>query len=102
MIIYSGLGGLVPLVTILYFLLYALLGLNKSLDGNVYMSSALALNGTSLWFLGRWLSKKSGSDLNHLPNWKQAILRSKHTMFFIKVEYWGVISFLLSLLYWAR
>jgi len=54
-------------------------------------ATALGLAGTACWFLGRYLHSKPGRVLIDKATGQEVTIRPVHSLFFIKLEYWGPI-----------
>ena len=52
---------------------------------------ALWLAGAACWFLGRYLHSKPGRVLIDKASGEEITIRPEHSLFFIKLEYWGPI-----------
>lgn len=102
-IIFRGAGGLVLLFGIL-----AALGMNivtsTWFDQPNYFQShswaqalSLWLAGAACWFMGRYLHSRPGRVLVDKVTGEEVIQRPTHSLFFIKLEYWAPILFVVGL-----
>lgn len=97
MIIWRGLGILVPIIAGLVFvgvlkLVDSLIGTGDYSKWN-YWPKALAalLAGAAIWFLGRYLNTRPGKVVIDKSTGQEMELRSKNDLFFVPFEYWGII-----------
>jgi hypothetical protein len=105
MIIWSRAGFLVLVILVLSFLLTwflfdAITGVdNYNSEHGLPDVIAFALAGVACWFLGRALNKPRGKVYIDPDTGGEVIVSgSSHTLFFIKVEYWGIILFLIAII----
>ncbi|MDQ1558488.1 MAG: hypothetical protein QOD32_1548 [Pyrinomonadaceae bacterium] len=96
LIFWSGLGILVPILT--FFVLVLTQVLTDSLFGDgAYtahgLPKLLALWGAAalMWLFGSLLARRPGRVLFDPQTGQQVLLKSRHTFFFIHVEYWAYI-----------
>ncbi|HKE01061.1 MAG TPA: hypothetical protein VKE69_08635 [Planctomycetota bacterium] len=99
--IYSGLGPL-ALVTFLLFLAAGAL-LSEPLTGNAnaFFHNRPLLLGTmvaaaiAVWFLGRWMNRTPLQTTEFGVEGRRVVPKAKHTMYFVRMEYWGPILLVL-------
>ena len=60
-------------------------------------AAALGIAGAASWFLGRYLHGKPGRVLIDKATGQEVTIRPVHSLFFIKLEYWGPILFTVGL-----
>jgi hypothetical protein len=97
MIIWSGLGFLVALIG--GGCLLAADALTRSMFGDEkYFAehgwpklAAFVLAGAITWFLGRYLHREAGKRFIDPQTNMEVVLKRRHSLFFIPVEYWGPI-----------
>ena len=96
MIIWSGLGFFVLVVAFATLLLVqavadAVTGVEGyySAHSGLQMTALLAA-AVVLWFLGRYLNSKPGRRLIDRETGEEFVLRPRHTLFWIRMEYWAV------------
>ena len=102
MIVWKGYGILVPIATIL-----VCLGMQLGLDNLFYkgyyntekwpIPLALSISAVIIWFVGRRLNKDTERTLVDPKTGEEVKLVTNHTFFWIKVEYWAPIVFILGL-----
>ncbi len=104
MIIWSGWGILVPVVPIIIWFLI-LLFFQAILPADTYSSYnklfsdlGMLLGGLALWFLGKRLNSAEVRTLFDEKAGERVFLKTNHSFFFIKMQYWAII---IPLLYWA-
>jgi hypothetical protein len=106
MIIWSGLGFLVAVIVFAFCL--GIEAAVSSLTGgsDFYRQAiwpiplALVLSGAVCWFLGRRLNKPGGKTYIDKETGEEVILQNKrHSLFFIRMDYWGPILIIIALLY---
>ena len=49
--------------------------------------------------IGKHLDKKEGRVLIEKETGKEVVLKAEHSLFFIKLEYWGYILFVLGVIF---
>lgn len=99
MIIWSGWGIIVPLILLLSIGLIqliwsGLLGLDDSspLIANLWLLISFALAGVLSWFTGKKMNKPSENQTYiHKQTGQEVQLKPRHSLFFIRIEYWGII-----------
>jgi hypothetical protein len=103
MIIWSGLGFLVAIITFGFSLIAELAARALFKDPTYYqthkwpLAIALALAAVSVWFLGRYLHGRPAKTLIDPETKREVVLGRRHTLFFIKMEYWGPILLAIAL-----
>jgi hypothetical protein len=96
MLIWKGLGILVPFVLgfvtfATLFAVHAVLGEEVS-SGNWAVTIGVLMSGVACWFLGRHLhDPQNGKVLIDPESGGEVLLMPTHSLFFIKVEYWGIL-----------
>ncbi|WP_066504477.1 hypothetical protein [Abyssisolibacter fermentans] len=102
MIFWSRGGILVLVVLVLAFMLMGFLfdtitGIDDYTDGHGLPDVlAFALSGVICWFMGRALNKPKGKVYIDPETGNQVVFSKTHTLFFIKVEYWGIILLVIA------
>tara|TARA_A100001388_G_C28567328_1_gene402540 strand:+ start:75 stop:410 length:336 start_codon:yes stop_codon:yes gene_type:complete len=91
-VIWEGHGYLAALIPIIIFLLY--IPIEPIFTGSEDLSSlgvvfCLALSSYLLWIIGKRLNKKKRL-LDPETN-EEVILIHNHSLFFIKIQYWGLL-----------
>lgn len=89
MIIWSGRGILTPLILIASIVLFISLS-SESVSVYTFPLSIL-LAGAANWFLGKKWNNVPGRIVVDEATGERIELKSNHTLFWIKMEYWGVI-----------
>lgn len=98
--IYTKLGYIVPFITISIFLLMYVLfnGLNK--DWTYYNENLFPriltsiLTGVVIWYVGRRLNEEEDNGGKK----KKVKIEKLHTFFTVKMEYWGPIIAIISII----
>lgn len=104
MVIWSGLGFLGILFLGLGFLSMDSLINKVFADPNYYSNNwwpdllVFIIAGLLSFFLGRYLNNRKGRVLVDKETGQEVIIRPNHSLFFIKLEYWGIIFPVLGLL----
>ena len=93
MIIWSGRGILTPLILILFIVLMTFISTSLfTAESAIYsMAVAFILAGASNWYLGKKWNNAPGRIVVDEATGERIELKSNHTLFWIKMEYWGVI-----------
>jgi hypothetical protein len=108
LLIWQGAGGLVILIGIVAAVLTNLLSSSLFQEDNYFQRhawvQAVALwgAGAACWFLGRYLHGRPGRILMDKATGEEVTIKPNHSLFFIKIEYWGPIFFVLGLAVWLR
>ena len=105
MVIWSGLGFLVAVVT--FLLLLAAEYVTESLfrDESYYQAHgwpkllAFFLAGAVVWPLGMYLNRRQGKVMIEKETGKEVLIKPDHSFFFIRMEYWGPILFALGVIF---
>jgi hypothetical protein len=109
MILWSGLGFLVPLIVFAVSLV-AELSVESSLhDENYYQSHAwplaMALIGSAVltWVLGTYLNRQPGRTVIDKETGREEVLGdvNRHRLFFIPMQYWGPVLAVLAVVTFA-
>lgn len=102
MVIWQGFG-IVVLVVIgvlafgAEYLTATLFGASFYTQYEDYVAGGTYLLGAPiLWFVGRYLNGGKTQVLVDQATGEEVILRPNHSLFFIKVEYWAIIVFVLA------
>ena len=100
-VIWEGHGYLAALIPIIIFFLY--LVIETVFTGSEDLSSlgvifCLALSSYLLWIIGKRLNRNNNRRLIDPETNEEVILKSNHSLFFIKLQYWGVIFGIASVL----
>lgn len=105
MIIWTGLGFIVAVVAFLMLVLTEFSVEAFFKDQSYYQTHgwpklvALAVAGLIVLALGKRLNTKAGKVLIEKDTGKELILKKKHSLFFIDMEYWGYILFVLGVIF---
>lgn len=96
MVIWSGLGILVILIPVLTALVMqsvteALLGPGAYRQNPWLTSLGLLASALAVWLLGRRLNGRSARVLVDQATGEQVTLRPRHSLFFVRMEYWAVV-----------
>ena len=97
LIIWRGAGAAVILLAILAALVTNIVtsswfNQNNFLQDHAWAQTvALWLAGAGCWFLGRYLHSKPGRILVDKASGQEVTIKPNHSLFFIKLEYWGPI-----------
>jgi hypothetical protein len=101
-IVWKGLGGTVIFIGLFAFLLMNILGAALFNDYNFVQANllpklvALWITGLACWFIGRYFNRKPKRAIDPKTGGEIEI-KPYHHLMFIKMEYWGVIFFIISL-----
>ncbi|MFC5476366.1 hypothetical protein [Paraherbaspirillum soli] len=95
-IVWQGFGFVGVLIPIVFVLL-GQLGIDAAL-GNGYYSShpwapalCLILSAVALWFFGSKLNNRPGRELIDPKTQERIILKKKHTVFWVPVQYFSIL-----------
>jgi hypothetical protein len=97
MIIWQGFGFLVAVFAFVFALLAQLASNYITNDENYWdqnrwvLGLALLAAGIVSWYLGRFLARRKARVVIVKETNKEMILENKHSLFFIKMYYWGPI-----------
>ena len=102
LIIWRGAGALVLLFGIISALLMNVVTSLVFNQNNYFANHAWAqafslwIAGAASWFTGRYLNRRPGKVLIEKATGQEVTLKPNHSLFFIKVEYWGPILFVIG------
>jgi hypothetical protein len=103
-LIWSGRGFLVPVIAASSCLLMELTTRAVFQDDSYYhtqawpIPTALAISGVFCFFVGRFINRGSPRKLVDIETGAFVVLpRSQHTFFFVPVQYWGPILFVIAI-----
>ena len=93
-VIWEGHGYLAVLIPIIIFLLY--IAIETVFTGSEDLSSlgvifCLALSSYLLWIIGKRLNRNNRRRLIDPETNEEVILKINHSLFFIKIQYWGLM-----------
>ena len=88
MLIWSGWGILVPLIVALALLLAVPFG-GDAARYSLAFSQAIA--AVAIWVVGKKLTSNSGRIMVDQATGETVELKSKHSLFFIKIEHWSLV-----------
>ena len=93
-VIWEGHGYLAALIPIIILLLYTAIG--PVFTGSEDFSSlgvifCLAFSSYLLWIIGKRLNRNNRRRLIDPETNEEVILKSNHSLFFIKIQYWGLM-----------
>jgi hypothetical protein len=97
MIIWQGFGFLVAVFVFVFALLAQLASNYLSNDKNYWdqnrwvLGLALLATGVTSWYLGRFLARRKARVVIDKETNEEMVLENKHSLFFIKMYYWGPI-----------
>ncbi len=101
--IYSGMG---PIAFVAFLIIYLFgneispyFGMSES---SLFSLLIFAIAGAGVWFLGRLLNKNPIVAEELDESGRKFVYYPKHTIFFIRMEYWGPILFVISSLLLLR
>ncbi|SJL84284.1 hypothetical protein [Vibrio palustris] len=104
MIIWRGWGILVVLITMVMYMAVIFLGESifhqgYAIHAQYYHAVATLLSAIAVWFTGRKLNGGQGRELLDEKTGQKVIMKSSHSLFFIKFEYWAIPLAILGLLF---
>jgi hypothetical protein len=105
MIIWKGAGFIVAVVAFLMLLLTELSVEALFKDDSYYQTHgwpkllAFVIAGCIVLVIGKYLNKKDDKVLIEKETGKEIVLKSEHSLFFIRVEYWGYILVVLGVIF---
>ena len=105
MIIWKGAGFIVAVVAFLMLLLTEFSVEKLFADEKYYQTHgwpklvALFIAGCIVLLIGKYLNKKEGKVLIEKDTGKEVVLKAEHSLFFINVEYWSYILFVLGFVF---
>ena len=97
MIVWNGLGILVPVIAFATLLLTqavadAVTGVEGFYTAHSSLQAAALLSAAAvIWFLGRYLNGKPGRRLVDKATGEEFVVRPHHALFWVKMEYWAVV-----------
>ncbi|PEW71395.1 UNVERIFIED_ORG: hypothetical protein EDC93_103606 [Bacillus cereus] len=97
MIIWSGWGFLVAIIVIINTLLGKVIFGSITGDATYFqdhswpMAIMLIISGVMSWYLGKYINKPNGKVYIDAETGEKVMFNKKHSLFFIKMEYWGPI-----------
>lgn len=96
MIVWQGGGIVVPVVVVVMTLLLekvaAMIGGAGAFDANpLWGAAAIGLSAAVITALGLFLRRSGTRTVIDKETGRELVLRSRHTLFFIPMEYWGAI-----------
>ncbi|MEP2273864.1 MAG: hypothetical protein ABJH98_00315 [Reichenbachiella sp.] len=89
MIVWSGRGILTPLI--LLVALFLSISLSSDAVAVYTFPFSLIFAGVANWYLGKKWNNKEGRIMVDEATGERVEFKSNHTLFWIKMEYWGVI-----------
>jgi len=105
MIIWKGAGFIVAVVAFLMLLLTELSVEALFTDEKYYQTHGwpklvgFFIAGCIVLLIGKYLNKKEGKVLIEKDTGKEIVLKAEHSLFFINVEYWSYILFVLGVVF---
>ena len=96
MIIWSGLGFLPVLVMFVSTLL-----LSMAVPRNLFEAALIVsflITATFSWFIGNRLNGQKGHTVIDKQSGEEITIRQKHTLFWIKMQYWAFIALALAII----
>jgi len=106
LIIWRGAGAIVLLFGIISALLMNVVTSLVFNQDNYFADHAWAqgfslwIAGAVSWFTGRYLNSRPGKVLIDKATGQEVTLKPNHSLFFIKIEYWGPILFVIGIGVW--
>ena len=97
MIIWSGWGFLVAIIVIINTLLGKAIFGSITGDATYFqnhscpMAVMFIISGVMSWYLGKYINKPDGKVYIDAETGEKVMFNKKHSLFFIKMEYWGPI-----------
>lgn len=83
MVIWSGWGIIVPVIYLLVITIFRETLKMVGVDDNIALSAGVLTAAVAVWFAGK--------RLNNSDRDKTSSLQKRHTLFWLKVEYWAFI-----------
>lgn len=105
MVIWSGLGFLVAVVTFLLLLTAEYVTELLFRDESYYQAHgwpkllAFLLAAAVIWPVGAYLNRKQGKVLIEKETGREVVIKPDHSFFFIRMEYWGPILIVLGIIF---
>ncbi|UII22326.1 hypothetical protein [Fulvivirga ligni] len=97
MIVWSGRGFLSVLILFLSFALCVSI-LPKDLSNYAFVVACLAAGAFS-WFMGKKWNEQEGQIVIDKATGQEINLKPNHSLFWIKLQYWGIIFGVLALVF---
>jgi hypothetical protein len=89
MIVWSGKGFLAVLILIISFGLFV--NVFPKEQGDYAFVLAFFIAGAFSWFMGKKWNEESGRTVIDKVSGQEIILKENHSLFWIKLQYWGII-----------
>jgi hypothetical protein len=102
MLIWRGAGAAVIVIAIAAFVMSEIVTESIFKDESYYQTHgwpkllACWIAAILSWYLGQYLNQKQGRILIDKNTGEEVFLKPHHSLFFIKVEYWGPVFFILG------
>ena len=96
-LIWEGHGYLAGLIPVINFILFSLI----PLPDDLFLKGLFISTGVSsylLWIIGKRLNRNNRRRLIDPKTNEEVILKSNHSLFFVKIEDWGLILGIFSVL----
>lgn len=91
MIIWSGYGIFVPILMVVVFLITNLLGEAAGAAGTITGPTGLVLAAVACWFVGKRLNNPTKDRvLLDETSGESVVVRRRHTLFWIEVQWWAI------------
>jgi hypothetical protein len=103
MIVWQGLGFLVLVIAVAWFVLIQVVTDAAFNDPKYFTNNAwpkivaALLAGVTIYFVGLWLNRRPGRRYIDVETREEVEFGPRHTMFFIRMEYWGPLVVILTL-----
>lgn len=97
MIIWKGWGFLVAVIVFFTSLVAEIISESVTSNEDYYqehsfpLSLALLLSGIISGLLGKWLNTRNADVFIEIDTGKEIVVKNNHSLFFIPMEYWGMI-----------
>ena len=104
MIVWKGWGFLVAVIVFFTSLIAELISESFTNNENYYqehgfpLSLALLVAGIISGLLGKWLNTRKAKVFIEKDTGKEIVIKNSHSLFFIPMEYWGIILAVSSVL----
>ena len=72
---------------------------SASHEFNIALGSALILAGVFSWLMGRKWNSAEGKVMIDKETGQEVLFKQKHSIFWIKMEYWGIIFGILGIVF---
>lgn len=108
MLVWSGLGFLVIAIVAANAVVAQLITDTVTGDENFYAEHSLPsilslyLSCLIIYFLGKWLNTRKAKVYIDKQSGEEVVLKNNHTFFFIRMEYWGMIIFVITIIYTVK